>query len=62
MKLSKYVPNTYSEWVPHDEHWRGRAMLDRVRHMYMKDLSSREMAFQKNEAQMIQGLVSQRWS
>ncbi len=60
-KLDKYVPNTYSEWVPHERHWRGRPMLDRVRHMYMKDLSSREMAFQKGEAHMIQGLVSQRW-
>jgi peptide/nickel transport system substrate-binding protein len=61
LKLNKYVPNTYSEWIAHERHWRGRPMLDSVRHMYMKDLSSREMAFRKGEVQMIQGHLSQQW-
>lgn len=61
MKLNNYVPNTYSEWVAHERHFRGRPMLDLVRHMYMKDLSSREMAFQKGEVQMMQGHLSQKW-
>lgn len=61
LKLNKVSPDTYSEWVPHGEHWRGRPILDRVRHMFIKDLSSREMAFQKGEAQMIQGLLTQKW-
>lgn len=61
MKLKKYIPNTYSEWAAHEDYWRGRPFLDSHRQMYMKDLSSREMAFQKGEAQMIQGHLSQKW-
>ncbi len=61
MKLSRVSPDTFSEWVANKEYWRGEPGLDSVRHLYIKDLSSREMAFQKGEAHMIQGQMSQKW-
>ncbi|MBE0557663.1 MAG: hypothetical protein IH628_10570, partial [Proteobacteria bacterium] len=61
LKLSKVSPDTFSEWVANEDYWRGKPALSVVKHLYIKDLSSREMAFQKGEVHMIQGQMSQRW-
>lgn len=61
LKLSRVSPDTFSEWVANEEYWRGKPGLASVRHLYIKDLSSREMAFQKGEAHLIQGQMSQKW-
>lgn len=61
MKLSKVSPDTFSEWVANEECWQGKPELASVRHLYIKDLSSREMAFQKGEAHLIQGQMTQKW-
>jgi peptide/nickel transport system substrate-binding protein len=61
MKLARVSPDTYSEWVANEDYWKGRPALSSVRHLYIKDLSSREMAFQKGEVHMIQGQMTQKW-
>jgi peptide/nickel transport system substrate-binding protein len=61
LKLSKVSPDTFSEWIANEDYWRGKPNLSAVRHLYIKDLSSREMAFQKGEAHLIQGQMSQKW-
>jgi peptide/nickel transport system substrate-binding protein len=61
LKLSNVLPDTYSEWVANEDYWRGRPKISKVKHLYINDLSSREMAFQKGEAQLIQGQMTQKW-
>jgi peptide/nickel transport system substrate-binding protein len=59
--LSKVSPDTFSEWVANEDYWRGKPNLSSVKHLYINDLSSREMAFQKGEAHLIQGQMTQKW-
>jgi peptide/nickel transport system substrate-binding protein len=61
LKLARVSPDTFSEWVANEEYWQGKPGLAAVKHLYIKDLSSREMAFQKGEAHLIQGQMSQKW-
>lgn len=61
LKLNKASADTFSEWVANEDYWRGKPNLSAVKHLYIKDLSSREMAFQKGEAHLIQGQMSQKW-
>jgi peptide/nickel transport system substrate-binding protein len=61
LKLSRVLPDTFSEWVANEDYWRGRPKISVVKHLYINDLSSREMAFQKGEAHLIQGQMTQKW-
>lgn len=60
-KLGSYMPNESSTWLPHEEYYRGRANLDKYQVRYMGDVTSRELAFQKGEIQMMQGIREKWW-
>lgn len=60
-KFKNYSPNESSTWVPHKDYFRGEPNLNSYQMRYMADLSSRELALQKGDVQIIEGVREQHW-
>ncbi len=59
--LKEYIPKEKVEAVRHPDFFRGKSKLDRIEIWFMPDASSREMAFQKGEIDIVEGERGQVW-
>jgi len=59
--FKEYAPQRYVMLERHNRHFRGRPKIARIVYRYMPDLKSRQLAFERGELHVIEGLREQWW-
>ncbi len=60
-RVVEYLPGQKVILAAHENYWRGRPRIDGVEALMMPDVNSREFAFRKGEADIIEGIREQPW-